>query len=116
MVENFARSPSVPGHAAAQFARRACLHIDVVVIEVRGPPFGVIVVRARCLLLVDVGHILFAEGSVVEPVVAHPAVDHGIHGHGHLQSRVRMTSAIKRKEAVIGDAENPHLAVGLGNF
>ncbi len=99
--------------AAAQFARRARAHELVVVVEVRSPPLGLRVILARAFLLVDVGHVLFAKRPVVEPVVAHPAVHHGIHGHRDLQRRMRMDDGHQRQEAVIRDAQHAHLAVAL---
>ena len=101
--------------AAAQFARRAGAHVLVVVVEVRGPPLVLRVVVAGAVLLVDVGHVLLAEGAVVEPVVAHPAIDHGIHGNRDLERGVRMDERHQGQKAVVGDAEDADLAVGLGN-
>jgi hypothetical protein len=98
--------------AASEFAGGACLHEEVVVVEVGGPPFGV--VGAGAFLLVDVGHVLLAEGSVVEPVVAHPAVDHGVHGDGDLEGGVGVDEGHEGEEAVVGDAEDADFAVGLG--
>ena len=101
--------PALP----AQLARRSRLHEHVVVVEVAGPPLGFI--RAGRLLLVDVGHVLLTEGAVVEPVVPHPAVHHGVHRHRHLEGRVRVDQRHQRQEAVVGDAEDADLAVALGD-
>src|SRR6202041_634033 len=79
-----------------------------------GPPFGAVV--ARAVLLVDVRHVLFAKGAVVEPVVAHPAVDHGIHRDGNFERRVRIDQRHQRREAVVGNAENADFTVGLGEI
>ena len=100
----------------AQFACRAGAHVLVVVVEVRRPPLVLRVVVARPFLLVDVGHVLLAEGAVVKPVVAHPAVHHGVHGHGNLQRRVRMDHRHQGQKPVVGDAQDADLAVALGNI
>src|SRR6185369_4690526 len=62
-----------------QLTGRAGFHEHVVVVVMAGPPQYF--VCARGLLVVDVAHALLAKGAVVEPVVAHPAVDHRIHRH-----------------------------------
>ena len=100
--------------AASKLARRSRLHEHVVVVEVVRPPLAL--VGARRLLVVDVGHVLFAEGAVVKPVVAHPAIDHGIHGHGDFQRRVRIHQRHQRQKSVVGDAEDADLAIALGNI
>ena len=97
----------------AQFARRPRGHELVVIVEVRDGPLGLI--RTRGFLLPDVGHVLLAEGPVVEPVVAHPAIDHRVHGHRYFQRGVRIHQRHQRQKSVIADAQNAHLAVGLGN-
>ena len=112
--ETLFQKPICSMPCAAEFARRAGAHVDVVVVEVCGPPL-VSVVGAGAVLLVDVGHVLLAEGAVVEPVVAHPAIDHGIHGDGNFERGVRMDERHERQKAVVGDAEDADLAIGLGN-
>ena len=97
----------------AEFAGGAGAHVHVVIVVVACPPLGG--VGAGAVLLVDVGQVLLAEGAVVEPVVAHPAIDHGVHRDGDLERRVRMDERHQRQEAVVGDAEDADLAVGLGN-
>ena len=87
------------------------VHEHVVVVEVAGPPLHGVV--ARAVLLVDVGHVLLAEGAVVEPVVAAPAVDHRVHRDGDLERGVRMDEAHQGGESVVGDADDADLAVGL---
>src|ERR1022692_4518519 len=64
-----------------------------------GPPFFF---RPACgFLIVDVVHVLFAEGAVVEPVVAHPAIDHGIHRHRDFQRRMRIHQRHQGRESVV---------------
>ena len=75
-----------------------------------------VVVVARRFLLVDVGHHLLAERAVVEPVVAHPAVDHRVHRHRHLERRMRIDERHQRQESVVGDPEDADLAVLSGTF
>ena len=103
----------VESAAAAELAGAGGVHEHVVVVEVACPPAEV--VGAGAILLVDVGHVLLAEGSVVEPVVAAPAIDHGVHGDGDLEGWVRVDEGGQGGEAVVGDAYNSHLAVGLGD-
>ena len=83
----------------SEFAGRSCLHEHVVVIKVAGPPLDIIL--TRCLLFIDVRHTLFAEGAIVEPIVAHPAVDHGVHRHGNLERRVGIDERHQRQETAI---------------
>ena len=97
--------------AAPQLSRRARPQVHVIVVEMVRPPRRV--VAAGGFLLVDVGHHLLAEGAVVEPVVAHPAVDHRVHGHGHLERGMRIDERHQGQEAVVGDAEDADLAVAL---
>ena len=95
----------------AELARRDAVQEQVVVVVVPAPPLHVVL--ARGLLLEDVGHALLAERAVVEPVVAHPAIDHRVHRHRDLQRRVRVDERHQRREPVVGDAEDPHLPVRL---
>src|SRR6266581_3172576 len=112
MFEDFApESDLLESMEAPELAGGPRLHELVVIIEVASPPFGPVV--ARGFLFVDVGHILLAEGAVVEPVVAHPAVDHGIHRHRHLERWVRIDERHQGREAVVGNAENADLAVAF---
>lgn len=78
-------------------------------------PARVAVVGAGAFLLVDVRHHLLPERAVVKPVVAHPAVDHRVHRHRDLQRRMRVEERHQRQKAVVGDAEDADLAVGLGD-
>ena len=71
---------------AAEVAGGTGFHVHVVFVEVGGVPFDV--VGTGGLLVVDVGHSCLAEGAVVEPVVAAPAVDHGVHGDGDFEGGV----------------------------
>ena len=97
----------------SELAGRSGLHEHVVVVEVARPPLDVVRCASppgrRCT------HALLAERAVVEPVVAHPAVDHRIHRHRHLQRRMRIDERHQRQEAVVGDAEDPDLPVALRN-
>ncbi len=83
MVKNFSPEAhlfkTVP---AAQFACRTRLHEEIVIVVVVGPPFCFVVAGAD--LLKNVRHVLLAEGAIVKPVVTHPAIHHGIHGHADL--------------------------------
>ena len=69
----------------------------------------------RRLLLVDVRHALFTKGAVVEPVIASPAINHGIHRHRDSESRMRVNQSHQRQEPVIRNAQDADLAVALGN-
>src|SRR6266481_9309832 len=79
-----------------------------------GPPLHLIL--ASGYLFVDVRHVLLAEGTVVKPVVAHPAVDHRIHRYSDFESGMRIDKGHQRSEAVVGDAKDADLAVGFGNI
>jgi hypothetical protein len=95
----------------AQLTGRAGCEKRLVIVEVGAPPL-LLVLPVR-LLLVDVGHALLAEGTVVEPVVPGPSVHHGIHRHRDLQSRMGIDQGHQRQETVVGDAEDPDLPVAL---
>ena len=95
--------------AAPELPRRPRLHERVVVVEVARPPL--LLRLAGRLLIVEIRHPELAEGAVVEPVVAHPAVDHRVHRHGHLERRVRIHERHQRQESVVRDAEDADLAV-----
>ena len=90
------------------------LHEHVVVVEVAGPPLHGVVSRA--VLLVDVGHVLFAEGAVVEPVVSAPAVDHRVHRDGDFEGWMRMEEAHQGGESVVGDTDDADFAVAFGGI
>ena len=102
-------------HAAhpPQLPRRSGLEVGVVVVPVRGPPLHLRLPGG--LLVVDVRKVDLPEGAVVEPVVALPAVHHGVHGHRHLERRVRVDERHEGEEAVVGDAQDAHPAVRLGD-
>src|SRR5262245_11574212 len=78
-----------------------------------GPPANL--VSAGGFLVVDITHALLTKRAIVKPVVAHPAVDHGIHRYRHFERRVRIDECHKRQETVIGNAEDTDPAVGLRN-
>ena len=52
----------------------------------------------------------------MKPVIPHPTIDHGIHGHRNLERRMRVHQSHQRQKAVIGNPENAHLAVALGGI
>src|SRR3546814_2271336 len=52
-----------------------------------------------------------AEGTVVEPVVAHPAVDHRTFGRRDLQRRVRVEQRHDDGDALVGRSDHPDAAV-----
>ncbi len=74
-----------------------------------------LVVFSRGFLFVDVRHVLFAERAVVKPVVAHPAVNHGIHRHGDFERGMRIDECHQRQKSVVRNAEDAHFAVALRN-
>ena len=100
--------------ALAEFAGGYGVHEHVVVVEVAGPPLHGVV--ACAVLLVDVFHVLLAEGAVVEPVVSAPAVDHRVHRDGYFEGWVRMEEAHEGGESVVGDADDADFAVALGRI
>ena len=61
----------------------------------------------------DVVEVGLSEGAVVEPVVAHPAVDHRALGSRHLQRRMRAEQGHGDGPAVVGGADLADAAVGL---
>src|SRR5206468_59091 len=67
------------------------------------------------ILIVDVGHHLLAEGAVVEPIVAHPAVDHRVHRHRHFERRMGVDERHQRQESIVRDAKDADLPVALGD-
>ena len=100
-------------HAAAspELARVAGRHVRVVVVVGRRPPEDVVL--ARGLLVVDEPHALLPERAVVEPIVAHPAVDHRIHRHGALERGMWLEERHERQEAVVGDPDRADPPVRL---
>ncbi len=50
----------------------------------------------------------------VEPVVAHPAVNHGTHRRGDLQCRMRIDQGHDHGKTLVGTSEHSDLAVGFG--
>ena len=97
---------------AAQLPGRSRLEERVVVVEVAREPLGVALPRG--LLVVNVGQIpALAERAVVEPVVAHPTVDHRVHRHRHLERGMRVHERHQRQEAVVRDPEDADLPVRL---
>ncbi len=99
---------------AAEFAGRTGLQVQVVIIVVAGPP--VLIALARGFLVVDVGHVQFAKGAVVKPVVAHPAVHHGVHRHGDFERGMGIDECHQGQKSIVGNAEDADLAVALRNI
>ena len=115
MLENLAPEAHLfEAVAAAEFARGARLHVHVVIVEVARSTISRSLSRVA-VLLVDVGHVLLAKRAVVKPVVAHPAIDHGVHRHGNFQRGMRIDERHQRQKAVVGNAEDADFAVGFGN-
>ncbi len=56
------------------------------------------------------------ERTVVEPVVAAPAIDHRILGHRHHERGVRVDQRHQRQETVVGNPHDPDLAVRFGEM
>ena len=83
----------------SQLSRRTRLHKHIVIIKVAGPP--VIFIRARAVLLINVGHVLLTKRTIVKPVVTHPSVHHWIHRHGDFQRRMRIHQGHQRQKTVI---------------
>ena len=96
-----------PRHVARGTGREP----GVVVVVVIGPPGDI--AGAGGFLIVEVGQAVETKRAVVKPIVAPPAVDHGIDGHRRAQRRMRIHQRHERREAVVGDAENADLAVGF---
>ncbi len=61
----------------------------------------------------DVVEVGLAEGAVMEPVVAHPAIDHRALGGSDPQRRMRVQQGHGHRPAVIGGADLADAAVGL---
>ncbi len=95
-------------------ARRTGAQIlNVSVTRSRPPLFGA---RARGFLSVDVvERRILPERSVVEPVIAHPAIDHRRERHRNLQGRMRMHHRHHHRVSLIRAADRSHAAVGFGN-
>src|SRR6476646_8693149 len=66
-------------------------------------------------LLGEVIEVYLPEGAVVEPVIAHPAVDHRALGHGRLERRMRVYEGHDDSEAFVGATNHPDAAVRLGH-
>src|SRR5262249_6378969 len=94
-------------------AGRHGLHPHVVFVVVTAPPFFVPLARRH--LIVDPTDIELTEGPVVKPVVPHPAVDHRIHRHRHLERRMRIGKWHRGKKSVVRDAKDADFAVALWN-
>jgi hypothetical protein len=71
-----------------RLTRGACRKPGVVIVVVIGPPLRGAV--ALGFLIVRVGQAADSKRAVVKPVIAHPAVDHGVDRNRGAQRRVRM--------------------------
>ena len=108
------RNRSAPSHAGGRVAGGAGAHVDLVIIE--GTRLPQLIIRAGPDLLIDIWKALLTKGAVVEPIIAAPAIDHGIHGHGHFERRMGIDQRGQSQKSIIGDAEHPHLAIDSGTF
>ena len=61
----------------------------------------------------EITEVDLAEGTVVEPVVAHPAVDHRAFRCGHLQRRMRVRQRHHHGEPLVRGAKHADAAVGF---
>ncbi len=88
VLENFpSEADLLESVATSDLTCRTGRQERVVFVEMPGPPF--LLRLPGGFLLVDVSQVLLAESAGMEPIVADPTVDHWIHGHRHLQGRVR---------------------------
>ena len=60
--------------------------------------------------------VLLAEGAVVKPVVAHPAVHHRVHRNRDLERRMRIHQRHQRQKAIVRDSKDADFAVALGDI
>ena len=67
-------------------------------------------------LLGEIVEIDLAEGAVVEPVVAHPAVDHGAFRGGDLERGMRPEQRHRHRPAVVGRADHADALIALGHI
>nr|GEU28205.1 hypothetical protein [Tanacetum cinerariifolium] len=113
MLEQLAREiepveAELPGVVAG---RAGAQHALVIVVHAGGQRLAGALGRG---LAGDVMEVVDAEGAVVEPVVAAPAVHHRAHRHGRLQRRMRVGQRHQHREALVRRADHADLAVGLG--
>ncbi len=85
--------------------------VEEVLIVVGAGPRHVLALAGLAGLAGEVVEVHLTEGAVVEPVVAHPAVDHRAFGGGDLQRRVRVEQRHGHGPAVVGRADHADLLV-----
>ena len=71
---------------------------------------------ARRELVGKVVQARLAEGPVMKPVVAHPAVNHWALRRGHLQRRVRIQQRHHDRKTLVRRSNHPHATVALGHI
>ena len=96
---------------ATKLTSRARAHVHIIIIEIATEPFRVVFTSGN--LLQNVVHVLLTECAIVKPVVTHPAIDHGIHGHRYFQCRMRVHQRHQRQKPIIGNTENADLTIGF---
>ena len=94
--------------------RGATAQPGVVTVVGFAPP---LLAAATCRLLVvsKLERALGAKSAVVEPVVAHPSVDHGRERHGCLESRMRIHRRHDGRVAFVGAADSAHASIALAH-
>src|SRR6185437_14202469 len=97
---------------ARELTRRTGPQVDVIVVE--GARLPQLIIRAGAHLLVDIWKALLTKGAVVEPIIAAPAIHHGIHGHGYFERWMRIDHCSQSQKSIVGDAEHADLAVRFG--
>ncbi len=102
----------VEPRALRPVARRADAAELVVIVIHRAGRLGAVALVAG--LRGDPADVGEAERAVVEPVVAHPAVDHRALGRGDLERGMRLEQRHHHGEAFVRRAEHPDLAVRFG--
>lgn len=90
---------------------RACAQEIAVVVMALARDAGALAALAE--LAGEVVEIDLAERTVIEPVVAHPAIDHRALRRGHLQCGMRIGQRHHHGETFVGRADHADLAIGL---
>ncbi len=92
-------------------ARRAGAQPGIIIIIVIGPPWDV--AGPSGFLAVKICEAVETKRAIVKPIVAPPAIDHGIDRDRRAQCRMRINQRHQRSKSIVGNPENTHLAVGL---